>query len=74
MGDAGNESVLGADMLKLQLGAVRSSPRAGPGSGAAGAVPAGRDPSSPRCAAWNRVSSSESEFSDAEGGIQSKVR
>lgn len=76
MGDAGNESVLGADMLKLHLGDVRSSPRAEPGSGAApgAAVPAGRDPSSSRCAAWKRISSSESEYSDAEGGIQSKVR
>ncbi|KAK2525354.1 Heatr6 [Columba livia] len=76
LGDAGNESVLGADMLKLHLGDVRSSPRAEPGSGAApgAAVPAGRDPSSSRCAAWKRISSSESEYSDAEGGIQSKVR
>lgn len=76
MGDAGNESVLGADMLKLHLGDVPNSPRAEPGARApaGAAVPAGKDHSSSRCAAWKRISSSESEYSDAEGGIQSKVR
>ncbi|XP_065503087.1 HEAT repeat-containing protein 6 isoform X2 [Caloenas nicobarica] len=75
-GDAGNESVLGADMLKLHLGDVPNSPRADPGTRApaGAAVPAGKDHSSSRCTAWKRISSSESEYSDAEGGIQSKVR
>ncbi|XP_021388678.3 HEAT repeat-containing protein 6 [Lonchura striata] len=67
--DAGNESVLGADMLKLQLGDVQSSPCPGP------RVPdvcAGKEPLSSQ--PWKRFSSSESEYSDTEGGIQSKVR
>ncbi|XP_038013993.1 HEAT repeat-containing protein 6 isoform X2 [Motacilla alba alba] len=67
-GDAGNESVLGADMLKLQLGDVQSSPCPEPRPG----VCAGKDP--PSSQPWKRFSSSESEYSDTEGGIQSKVR
>ncbi|NXO69568.1 HEAT6 protein, partial [Phainopepla nitens] len=59
-GDAGSESVLGADVLKLQLGAVQSSP--------------GEQPPAPQPAACKRFSSSDSEYSDTEGGIQSKVR
>ncbi|NWW75298.1 HEAT6 protein, partial [Climacteris rufus] len=67
-GDAGQEAVLGADLLKLQLGDVQSRdprPRV---------APAGRDPLGLPCPAWKLLSSSESEHSDAEGGIQSKVR
>ncbi|KFQ12264.1 HEAT repeat-containing protein 6, partial [Leptosomus discolor] len=76
LGDAGNESILGAEMAKLQLGDVQTSPCSDPqtrGSDAA-RVPAGKDPWSSLCAGWKRISSSESEYSDAEGGIQSKVR
>uniref|UniRef100_A0A8B9CMJ7 HEAT repeat-containing protein 6 n=1 Tax=Anser brachyrhynchus TaxID=132585 RepID=A0A8B9CMJ7_9AVES len=37
-------------------------------------VPAGKDHLSSHCTSWKRISSSESEYSDAEGGIQSKTR
>ncbi|XP_039938080.1 HEAT repeat-containing protein 6 isoform X1 [Hirundo rustica] len=72
-GDAGNESVLGADMLKLHLEDVQSGPCGDPGPGASG-VCAGKDPLCPQPTGWKRISSSESEYSDTEGGIQSKVR
>ncbi|RLV90324.1 hypothetical protein DV515_00014482 [Chloebia gouldiae] len=67
--DAGNESVLGADVLKLQLGDVQGSPCPEP---RVSDVCAGKD--SPSSQPWKGLSSSESEYSDAEGGIQSKVR
>ncbi|NWZ72611.1 HEAT6 protein, partial [Acrocephalus arundinaceus] len=67
-GDAGNESVLGAEMLKLHLEDVQGSP-CGDARAGASDVCAGKDP-----LGWKRISSSESEYSDAEGGIQSKVR
>ncbi|XP_062363094.1 HEAT repeat-containing protein 6 [Cinclus cinclus] len=72
-GDAGNESVLGADMLKLHLGDVQSSPCPDPQPRVSG-VCAGKDPLSSLPTGWKRISSSESEYSDTEGGIQSKVR
>ncbi|XP_064585497.1 HEAT repeat-containing protein 6 [Zonotrichia leucophrys gambelii] len=68
-GDAGEESVLGAAMVKLQLGDVQSSPCPQP---RVSDVCAGKDP--PSWQPCKRLSSSESEFSDTEGGIQSKVR
>uniref|UniRef100_A0A8V5HIS3 Uncharacterized protein n=1 Tax=Melopsittacus undulatus TaxID=13146 RepID=A0A8V5HIS3_MELUD len=71
-GDAGNESALGADMMKLHLGNVQKSPGSDPRSVAN--VSAGKDHLSSRYPSWKRISSSESEYSDAEGGIQSKVR
>ncbi|KAM9615162.1 HEAT repeat-containing protein 6 isoform 3-T3 [Morphnus guianensis] len=76
LGDAGNESVLGADMLKLHLGDVQNSPFSDPRTHASDVahVPAGKDPLSSRYTSWKRISSSESEYSDAEGGIQSKMR
>ncbi|XP_061868219.1 HEAT repeat-containing protein 6 [Colius striatus] len=76
LSDAGSESVLGADMLKLQVGDVRNGPCAAPRARAAEAVsvPAGKDHTSAPYTSWKRVSSSESEYSDAEGGIQSKTR
>ncbi|KAF1437215.1 HEAT repeat-containing protein 6, partial [Spheniscus demersus] len=76
LGDAGNESVLGADMLKLHLGNVQSSPYSDPRTRASDVayVPAGKDRLSSHCTSWKRISSSESEYSDAEGGIQSKMR
>ncbi|XP_009327373.1 PREDICTED: HEAT repeat-containing protein 6 [Pygoscelis adeliae] len=76
LGDAGNESVLGADMLKLHLGDVQSSPYSDPRTPASDVayVPAGKDRLSSHCTSWKRISSSESEYSDAEGGIQSKMR
>ncbi|KAM6337698.1 HEAT repeat-containing protein 6 isoform 3-T3 [Alca torda] len=76
LGDAGNESVLGADMLKLHLGDVQNSPCSDPRSRASDVahVPAGKDRLSSHYTTWKRISSSESEYSDAEGGIQSKVR
>ncbi|XP_009276525.1 PREDICTED: HEAT repeat-containing protein 6 [Aptenodytes forsteri] len=76
LGDAGNESVLGADMLKLHLGDVQSSPYSDPRTRASDVayVPAGKDRLSSHCSSWKRISSSESEYSDAEGGIQSKMR
>ncbi|NXI36982.1 HEAT6 protein, partial [Galbula dea] len=69
LGDAGSDSALGADMLKSDLREVQSSPRSD-----AACVPAGKDHLSSHSAGWKRISSSESEYSDAEGGIQSKVR
>ncbi|KAM7001537.1 HEAT repeat-containing protein 6 [Passerculus sandwichensis] len=68
-GDAGEESVLGAAVVKLQLGDVQSSPCPQP---RVSDVCAGKDP--PSWQPCKRLSSSESEFSDTEGGIQSKVR
>lgn len=72
VGGAGSESVLGAGMLKLHVGDVPSSPCSDPQPRAY--VRAGKDHLSSHCAGWKRISSSESEYSDAEGGIQSKVR
>lgn len=76
LSDAGNESALGADMIKLHLGNVQKSPGSDPRSRASDVanVPAGKDHLSSRYPSWKRISSSESEYSDAEGGIQSKVR
>ncbi|KAM6118378.1 HEAT repeat-containing protein 6 isoform 2-T2 [Phoenicopterus ruber ruber] len=76
LGDAGNESVLGADMLKLRLGDVQNSPCSDPRARASDVayVPAGKDHLSSHHTSWKRISSSESEYSDAEGGIQSKMR
>ncbi|NXU56230.1 HEAT6 protein, partial [Turnix velox] len=72
VGDAGRESVLGAELLKLQLGDVQSSLCLDPRARAADVarVPAAKD----HLSHWKRISSSESEYSDAEGGIQSKMR
>ncbi|NWU42703.1 HEAT6 protein, partial [Hylia prasina] len=69
--DSGKESVLGADLLRLQLEEVHRSPR---GDRGASDACAGRGPLPSLPAGWKRLSSSESEYSDAEGGIQSKVR
>ncbi|KFP36795.1 HEAT repeat-containing protein 6, partial [Chlamydotis macqueenii] len=76
LSDAGNESVLAAGMLKLHLGDAQNSPCLGPRTRASDVayVPAGKDPLSSHCTSWKRISSSESEYSDAEGGIQSKMR
>ncbi|NXF52506.1 HEAT6 protein, partial [Oceanites oceanicus] len=76
LGDAGNESVLGADMLKLHLGNVQNSSCLDPRTRASDVAygPAGRDHLSSHYTSWKRISSSESEYSDAEGGIQSKMR
>ncbi|XP_074746073.1 HEAT repeat-containing protein 6 isoform X3 [Strix uralensis] len=76
LGDVGNEPVLGADMLKLHLGDVQNSPCSDPQTRASDVayVPAGKDPLSSHYTNWKRISSSESEYSDAEGGIQSKMR
>ncbi|NWZ48941.1 HEAT6 protein, partial [Haliaeetus albicilla] len=76
LGDAGNESVLGADMLKLHLGDVQNNPCSDPHTRASDIahVPAGKDHLSSHYNSWKRISSSESEYSDAEGGIQSKMR
>ncbi|XP_054065507.1 HEAT repeat-containing protein 6 isoform X2 [Rissa tridactyla] len=76
LGDAGNELVLGADMLKLHVGDVQNSPCLDPRSRASDVahVSAGKDHLSSHYTTWKRISSSESEYSDAEGGIQSKVR
>ncbi|NXT14556.1 HEAT6 protein, partial [Prunella fulvescens] len=70
-GDAGEEAVLGADMQQLQLGDVQGSPCPAPRPRLSDAR-AGKEP--PGCQPWKRFSSSESEYSDTEGGIQSKVR
>ncbi|NWR78086.1 HEAT6 protein, partial [Centropus unirufus] len=76
VGDVGNESVLGADMLKLHLGDVKNGRCSDPRARASDIAyaPAGKDHLSSYCTGWKRISSSESEYSDAEGGIQSKTR
>ncbi|NXM85894.1 HEAT6 protein, partial [Oenanthe oenanthe] len=71
-GDAGSEPVLGADMLKLHLGDVQGSPCPEPRP-RVWDVCAGKEPL-PLPTGCKRISSSESEYSDTEGGIQSKVR
>lgn len=60
-------------MLKLHLGDVQNSPCPDPRPRASD-VSAGKDPLPSHSTGWKRISSSESEYSDAEGGIQSKVR
>ncbi|XP_064022116.1 HEAT repeat-containing protein 6 [Pogoniulus pusillus] len=74
LGDGG-EAALGAEVLKLHLGDVHSRPGLDPQARSSGAahVPMGKDLSAHH-SSWKRISSSESEYSDAEGGIQSKVR
>ncbi|NXX58199.1 HEAT6 protein, partial [Scopus umbretta] len=76
LGDAGNDSVLGADMLKLHLGDTQDNPCSDPQTHASDVtcVPAGKGHLSSHYTSWKRISSSESEYSDAEGGIQSKMR
>ncbi|NXG56915.1 HEAT6 protein, partial [Hemiprocne comata] len=76
LGDAGKESILAANVLKLHLGDVQKSPGLDPRSRASDVapVPAGREHLSSHHTSWKRISSSESEYSDAEGGIQSKTR
>ncbi|OXB79080.1 UNVERIFIED_CONTAM: hypothetical protein H355_005956 [Colinus virginianus] len=71
--DTGNESNHGADMLKLNL---ENSSCLDPQACASDVarVPAGKDPLPSHGSSWKRISSSESEYSDAEGGIQSKMR
>ncbi|XP_031447325.1 HEAT repeat-containing protein 6 isoform X2 [Phasianus colchicus] len=71
--DTGNESNHGTDVLKLNL---ENSPCADPRACASdvACVPAGKDPLPSHGTSWKRISSSESEYSDAEGGIQSKMR
>ncbi|KAM9177392.1 HEAT repeat-containing protein 6 isoform 2-T2 [Mergus octosetaceus] len=74
--DTGKESIRGVDMLKLRLGDAQNSRCSDPQTCASDAacVPAGKDHLSSHCTSWKRISSSESEYSDAEGGIQSKTR
>lgn len=60
-------------MLKLHLEDVQSSP-CGDAQPGGSDVCAGKDPLSSHPTGWKLISSSESEYSDAEGGIQSKVR
>lgn len=60
-------------MLKLHLGDVQSSPCPDPRPRVSD-VCAGKDPLSSLPTGCKRISSSESEYSDTEGGIQSKVR
>lgn len=74
--DTGKESIRGVDMLKLRLGDAQKSRCSDPQTCASDAacVPAGKDHLSSHCTSWKRISSSESEYSDAEGGIQSKTR
>ncbi|XP_055579346.1 HEAT repeat-containing protein 6 isoform X1 [Falco biarmicus] len=76
LSDAGKESVLGADMQRLRLGDVQNSPCLDPRTRASDVayVPAGKNHLSSHYTIWKRISSSESEYSDAEGGIQSKTR
>uniref|UniRef100_A0A8C2UA23 HEAT repeat-containing protein 6 n=1 Tax=Coturnix japonica TaxID=93934 RepID=A0A8C2UA23_COTJA len=71
--DTGNESNHGADVLKLNL---ENSHCVDPRACASDVVcvPAGKDPLPSHGNSWKRISSSESEYSDAEGGIQSKMR
>ncbi|XP_019348983.2 HEAT repeat-containing protein 6 isoform X2 [Alligator mississippiensis] len=74
--DAGNESIRGIDIFKLHLGDGQSSPCSDPQNRTLDAtcMSAGKDHLSSCHPSWKRISSSESEYSDAEGGIQSKMR
>ncbi|KFV75485.1 HEAT repeat-containing protein 6, partial [Struthio camelus australis] len=76
LADTENESIHGIDMLKLRLGDVQNSPCSDPRTHALDVAytPAGKDHLSSHYNSWKRISSSESEYSDAEGGIQSKTR
>ncbi|XP_010225520.1 PREDICTED: HEAT repeat-containing protein 6-like, partial [Tinamus guttatus] len=68
----GNET----DMLKLHVEDVQKSPCSNPRSHTLDVAnrPAEKDHLSSHYNNWKRISSSESEYSDAEGGIQSKTR
>uniref|UniRef100_A0A8B9Q700 HEAT repeat-containing protein 6 n=1 Tax=Apteryx owenii TaxID=8824 RepID=A0A8B9Q700_APTOW len=76
LADTGNESIHEIDMLKLHLGDVQNGPCSDPRTHALDVayMPAGKDHLSSHYNSWKRISSSESEYSDAEGGIQSKMR
>ncbi|XP_074870225.1 HEAT repeat-containing protein 6 [Carettochelys insculpta] len=71
-GDARGGTIHGMDIFQLHSGDAQSSSCLNPWNRALDAayVPAGKD----HYLSWKRISSSESEYSDAEGGIQSKMR
>ncbi|KAM8797210.1 HEAT repeat-containing protein 6 [Eudromia elegans] len=72
----GNESIQETDVLKLHMADVQKSPCSNPQSHALDVthMPAEKDRLASHHNNWKRISSSESEYSDAEGGIQSKTR
>uniref|UniRef100_A0A8C4YGD4 HEAT repeat-containing protein 6 n=1 Tax=Gopherus evgoodei TaxID=1825980 RepID=A0A8C4YGD4_9SAUR len=73
--DIGDGAIHGMDIFQLHSGNAQNSPCLNPWNRTLDAayVPAGKDHLS--CyPSWKRISSSESEYSDAEGGIQSKMR
>uniref|UniRef100_A0A8C4KAK6 HEAT repeat-containing protein 6 n=1 Tax=Dromaius novaehollandiae TaxID=8790 RepID=A0A8C4KAK6_DRONO len=76
LADTGNESIHETDMLKLHLRDVQNSPCSDLRTHALDVayMPTGKDHLSSHYNSWKRISSSESEYSDAEGGIQSKMR
>ncbi|NWY04485.1 HEAT6 protein, partial [Nothoprocta ornata] len=76
LADTGNESTQETDMLKLHTGDVQKSPCSNPRSHALdfAHMPPEKNHLSSHYNNWKRISSSESEYSDAEGGIQSKTR
>uniref|UniRef100_A0A8C6ZHK9 HEAT repeat-containing protein 6 n=1 Tax=Nothoprocta perdicaria TaxID=30464 RepID=A0A8C6ZHK9_NOTPE len=76
LADTGNESTQETDMLKLHTGGVQKSPCSNPRSHALdfAHMRPEKNHLSSHYNNWKRISSSESEYSDAEGGIQSKTR
>ncbi|XP_032635188.1 HEAT repeat-containing protein 6 [Chelonoidis abingdonii] len=73
--DIGDGAIHGMDIFQLHSDNAQNSPCLNPWNRTLDAayMPAGKDHLS--CyPSWKRISSSESEYSDAEGGIQSKMR
>ncbi|XP_067394180.1 HEAT repeat-containing protein 6 [Emydura macquarii macquarii] len=75
-GDVGDGSIHGVDIFQLHPGNAHNSPCLNPRNRTldSACMPAGKDHLSSCYPSWKRISSSESEYSDAEGGIQSKMR
>ncbi|KAM7139785.1 HEAT repeat-containing protein 6 isoform 2-T2 [Macrochelys suwanniensis] len=73
--DVGDGSIHGMDIFQLRSGDAQNNPSLNPWNRSVDAayMPAGKDHLSCH-PSWKRISSSESEYSDAEGGIQSKMR
>ncbi|CAM4649942.1 unnamed protein product [Lepidochelys olivacea] len=74
--DVGDGAIHAVDIFQLRSGDAQNNPCLNPWNRTLDAayMPAGKDHLSSCCSSWKRISSSESEYSDAEGGIQSKMR
>ncbi|EMP37701.1 HEAT repeat-containing protein 6, partial [Chelonia mydas] len=74
--DVGDGAIHAVDIFQLRSGDAQNNPCLNPWNRTLDAayMPAGKDHLTSCCPSWKRISSSESEYSDAEGGIQSKMR